>query len=120
MRRLAKGHDRIEARLDLHGLTQAEAHAALVGFIHRCHAAGHRMVLVITGKGGPNDAPAQAELHLAPRPRGVLRRNLPRWLAEPGLSALVLNYAPAHTRHGGEGALYVTLRNAKPREISSA
>ena len=51
-RRLARGTDEIEARLDLHGMTQDEACSVLDGFIRRCHASGMRTVLVITGKGG--------------------------------------------------------------------
>jgi DNA-nicking Smr family endonuclease len=50
---------------------------------------------------------------MSARPRGVLRRNVPRWLAAPGLAPLVISYATAHIRHGGEGALYVRLRRGR-------
>lgn len=108
-RRIAKGTEEIEARLDLHGMTQDDAHGALVGFVRRCHTNGFRTVLVITGKGGGRNARDDGD-DVVPRPRGVLRRNVPRWLASPELSALVVSYATAHLRHGGEGALYVRLR----------
>ncbi len=109
-RRIARGADEIEARLDLHGMTQDDAHSALIGFVRRCQAAGFRTVLVITGKGGPvrrhhGDRDDDYE-----RPRGVLRRNVPRWLAGAEIGSLVLSYSTAHIRHGGEGALYVQLR----------
>lgn len=105
-RRIARGTDEIDARLDLHGMTQEDAHHALSGFIRRCHAAGHRTVLVITGKG----ATGRDDGDVVPRPRGVLRRNVPRWLASPDIGPLVISYTTAHIRHGGEGALYVRLR----------
>lgn len=107
-RRIAKGREPIEARIDLHGMRQAEAHDTLRGFIVRCHANGLRRVLVITGKGTATDA--RDDWTMGERERGVLRRNVPRWLAEPGLAALVSAVAPAHARHGGDGALYVMLR----------
>jgi DNA-nicking Smr family endonuclease len=106
-RRIARGNQEIEARLDLHGMTQDDAHSALVGFVRRCHAQGLRTVLVITGKGGTGRGDHD---DVVPRPRGVLRRNVPRWLAGPEIGSLVVSYATAHLRHGGEGALYVRLR----------
>lgn len=99
---LVRGRLPIEARIDLHGMVQAEAHAALVSFLHRCRAAGHSHVLVVTGKGG-EDRGAFAE-------RGVLRRSVPHWLRSPVLEPMVLAFEPAGRRHGGEGALYIRLR----------
>lgn len=109
-RRIARGAEEIEARLDLHGMTQDDAHFALVGFVRRCQAAGFRTVLVITGKGGPLRDRHQGGDDFDDRPRGVLRRNVPRWLAGHEVGALVVSYTTAHIRHGGEGALYVQLR----------
>lgn len=106
-RRIARGTEEIEARLDLHGLTQAAAHTALSGFVKRCSAAGLRLVLVITGKGGVETG---HDDDVMPRQRGVLKRNVPRWLAEPDLAPLVVSHWTAHVRHGGAGALYVQLR----------
>lgn len=110
-RRIAKGREKIEARIDLHGMRQTEAHLALRGFLHRCYAQGFRRVLVITGKGA--SAAPQEDWEYGNRERGILRRNVPRWLAEPELAAIVTATSPAHARHGGEGAIYVTLRNAR-------
>jgi DNA-nicking Smr family endonuclease len=97
--RLRKGQIAVEARLDLHGHTQAEAHRALVGFVAGSAAAGRRCVLVITGKGT--------------RGAGVLRASVPAWLNDPALRPKVLAFAPARPRDGGEGALYVLLRRAR-------
>ncbi|MFC3630227.1 Smr/MutS family protein [Paracoccus angustae] len=104
-RRMAQGKLSPEARLDLHGLTLAAAHPALIGFVLSCHARGHRLVLVITGKGRGDHGP------LPTRP-GALRHQVPHWLHMPPLSAVVQQVAPAHHRHGGEGAYYVYLRRA--------
>jgi DNA-nicking Smr family endonuclease len=94
--RLRRGHYPVEARLDLHGMTQEEAHRALAGFIGGARAAGQRCVLVITGHGRTSG--------------GILKAAAPRWLAEPSLRAHVLTIAPARPPHGGTGALYVLLR----------
>ncbi|CAO4166623.1 Smr/MutS family protein [Methylorubrum extorquens] len=106
-RGLERGTLTIEARIDLHGLYQAEAHAALVGFLLRSRAAGHARVLVVTGKGGEGfggrDRGGFSE-------RGVLRRSVPHWLRGPELRGLVLGFEEAARHHGGGGALYVRLR----------
>ncbi len=98
---LRRGRLEPEARIDLHGLTSERAHAALQSFILSSHAEGRRLVLVITGKGRSNEGP------------GALRRGAPHWLALPPLAARVLEIAPAHRRHGGDGALYVYLRRLR-------
>lgn len=100
---LRRGRLPIEARIDLHGMVQAEAHAALTGFLLRARAAGHAYVLVVTGKGGPGYSEAFAE-------RGVLRRSVPHWLRGPDLRGIVLGFEEAARHHGGGGALYVRLR----------
>lgn len=115
-RRLGSGQFDIEARIDLHGMRQGEAHGALRRFISTSHARGCRWVLVITGKGAPqgsrghDDRPWSGE-EMGRQDRGVLRRNVPRWLAEPDLRILVVSFTTAAIRHGGDGALYVHLRN---------
>lgn len=102
--RLRQGRLRPEARLDLHGMTAAEAHPALIDFVLSSRARGRRLLLVITGKGRARD-------ELFPMPaRARLRHDVPRWLALPPLAPAVLQVAPAHRRHGGEGALYVYLK----------
>lgn len=112
--RIARGRTPIDARLDLHGLRQHEAHDVLRSFIWRAHANGHRTVLVITGKGtrvrDPHpDAPPWAV------GSGILRKAVPGWLSAPDLRAAVLGVEPAHASHGGEGALYVRLRAKKAK-----
>ena len=95
-RRLVRERDPIEARIDLHGLDQDRARAALERFLAWAQASGHRAVLVITGKGLRSD--------------GVLRRMTPEWLAQPPLRGMVAGIARADRRHGGEGAFYVALK----------
>jgi DNA-nicking Smr family endonuclease len=100
---LRRGSLRVEARIDLHGMYQAEAHGALIGFLMRARAAGHAHVLVVTGKGGPSFDDAFSE-------RGVLRRSVPHWLRSPDLRGIVIGFEEAARHHGGAGALYVRLR----------
>ncbi len=116
-RRLKSGRTEIEARIDLHGMKQVEAHAALRRFLLSCHGNGLRTVLVITGKGGTAGAQRADDEnwvsgHERGVERGVLKRNVPRWLAEPELRRVVVSYTSSAIRHGGEGALYVHLRSA--------
>lgn len=112
-RQIAKGRIEIEARIDLHGLREHEAHMRLAGFLRQAYAAGKRTVLVITGKGRADDDPYRPfSLGVDRREPGVLRRNVPRWLAEPDLARIVVSYTTASVRHGGEGALYIHLRRA--------
>jgi DNA-nicking Smr family endonuclease len=106
-RQIGSGRMDIEARIDLHGMRQSEAHTALRRFLLRSHAADKRLVLVITGKGGPSPQRDEWGHEIE---RGVLRRNVPRWLQESELAAIVVGFSPASLRHGGEGALYVRLR----------
>jgi DNA-nicking Smr family endonuclease len=98
--RLKRGRMAIEARLDLHGLTQAEAYRELAVFVARASAAGRRAVLIVTGKGTREGG-------------GVLRAAVPRWLNEPALRVHVLAMTPALPRDGGDGALYLLLRRAR-------
>ncbi|MFO1209045.1 MAG: Smr/MutS family protein [Amaricoccus sp.] len=105
--KLRRGRLDPEARIDLHGMTSERAHAALAGFVRDAHARDLRLVLVITGKGRPDEAA------LAPRRHGILRHSVPHWLATPPLAALILQVAAAHQRHGGTGALYVYLRRRR-------
>ncbi len=107
-RRLVRGAMAIDERLDLHGLTQEAAHAALRRFLVTARDRGARIVLVITGKGRPG---AAFEVH----ERGVLRRSVPHWLGDPGLRDVVVGFEEAHTAHGGAGAIYVRLRRRRDR-----
>jgi DNA-nicking Smr family endonuclease len=101
---LARGRKQIDARIDLHGMTQARAHGALLRFLLRAHGDGCSFVLVITGKGRTGGAESE---------RGVLRRQVPLWLGLPEFRVMVVGFEEAHLGHGGEGALYVRLRRAR-------
>ena len=101
---LSRGRKDIDARLDLHGMTQVKAHRVLLNFLHHAYESGMTFVLVITGKGrtvGPESE------------RGVLRRQVPQWLSLPEFRGFVVGFEEAHIGHGGEGALYVRVRRAR-------
>ena len=100
--RLARGTAEIGGRLDLHGLTQAEAHGALARFLHNAQARDVKVVLVITGKGGSDG-----------EGRGVLKRQVPLWLEGAELRSLVIGFESAGIGHGGAGALYVRVRRGR-------
>jgi DNA-nicking Smr family endonuclease len=101
--RVSRGRAPIDGVIDLHGMRQDEAHRALLGFIRRKHHEGASVVVVITGKGDPDPD----------KGRGVLRRMVPHWLADPGLRPCVIGYEEAGLRHGGGGALYVRIRRLR-------
>jgi len=107
-RRLARGNEEIEARLDLHGMRQSTAFHTLIGFLRQARARRIGTVLVITGKGR-----AEEPDDMRGGERGVLRRLVPQWLARPEFRDLVIGFEPAARRHGGEGALYVRVRRDK-------
>ncbi|WP_448192124.1 Smr/MutS family protein [Azospirillum sp. sgz301742] len=102
--RLRRGKLEIDGRIDLHGMTQAQAHTALASFVHRAWHEGRRCVLVITGKGS-----FSAE-------GGVLRRSVPRWLGDAPLRSMVLAVQSAQPRDGGDGALYVLIKRRRDRK----
>ncbi|MCC8980486.1 Smr/MutS family protein [Bradyrhizobium acaciae] len=102
--KLSRGRQEIDARLDLHGMTQLRAHRVLHAFLQRAHSDGLTFVLVITGKGKVGGLESE---------RGVLRRQVPEWLSLPEFRSLVVGFEEAHIGHGGEGALYVRVRRAR-------
>ncbi len=106
-RRLNRGQTEPDARIDLHGMRQAAAHEALRSFVLMSRARGHRLVLVVTGKGEDVGTPARLA---ANEGRGVIRRAVPRWLALADMAPHVIGHEPAGPRHGGSGALYVRLK----------
>src|SRR5262245_55205728 len=106
-RKLERGQLAVEAHLDLHGMRQRDAHVALRRFLKAAQHKGYRHVLVITGKGAEPDP--RRSLY-EKDDRGVLRQAVPHWLAAPDLASVVVSYAEAPRRLGGEGALYVRLR----------
>ena len=101
VKNLGKGRQSIDARIDLHGMTQDRARFALLDFLQMAQMADHRMVLVITGKGDQG--------------RGILRANVPRWLSLPAFAPLVNGYRESEASHGGGGALYVRIRRRQRR-----
>jgi DNA-nicking Smr family endonuclease len=108
--RLRRGLLEPDAKLDLHGLTEAVAHRALITFVKGAHTRGLRFLLVVTGKGTSQNDRDGFDLRLDRSPRGILNEMTPRWLMEPGVSEIIADVRAAHRRHGGKGALYVYLR----------
>ena len=98
--KLARGRDSIDARIDLHGMTQAQAQSALRHFLSAAQARDARYVLVVTGKGRDPEG-------------GVLRRQVPLWLELPEFRRLIVGFETAHVGHGGDGALYVHIRRKR-------
>ncbi len=98
-RRLQRGQMEIEDRLDLHGLSQDQAHQRLVAFISRAVQQNLRHVLVITGKGRAG--------------QGVLRTKVPEWLKDAPLASHINAIAHAQPGDGGTGALYIRLKRQR-------
>lgn len=108
LRALKRGQLALDARLDLHGETQASAHRRLESFLTSARRRGQRVVLIVTGKGLPADAGSGNDSQ-----RGVLRRMLPVWLAAEPFASWVLGLSPAGPAHGGGGAFYLALRRER-------
>ncbi|MGN6774463.1 Smr/MutS family protein [Rhizobium sp.] len=104
-RKIARGHLALEARIDLHGLIQSEAHGMLLDFLLRAHSRGLRHVLVITGKGSSMGS------------EGALKRAVPLWFSKPEFRFLISSYETAAQHHGGEGALYIRLSRLKGEKL---
>ena len=113
IQRLARGAIDLDGRIDLHGLTQNQAHTRLMAFLRQAQQRNARMVLVITGKGRTDDG----DDGLPGAGRGVLRRAVPQWLQQPEFRALVSGIQSAHNAHGGDGAFYVRIRRRRPVRI---
>lgn len=106
---MQRGKLKPEGRIDLHGMTVAQAHPALISFIMSAQSSGKRLVLVITGKGGKREELGA----IAPQRMGALKRQVPIWLTMAPVSTAVLQVTESHVRHGGAGAYYVYLRRAR-------
>ncbi len=106
--RMKRGKLKPERKLDMHGMTLAQAHPTLRRFVRQAHADGLRLVVVVTGKGSSG----RDEGGPIPTPRGILRHQVPGWLHAPDLRPFVLQVTDAHIRHGGGGSYYVYLTRA--------
>ncbi|MCF6321088.1 MAG: Smr/MutS family protein [Rhizobiaceae bacterium] len=96
IKNISKGKMPIDGRLDLHGFSQREAYRALYDSVEDAYYSGKRTLLVITGKGNMG--------------RGVLRENVPLWLAQAPFHPLISAFSQSHLTHGGSGALYVRIK----------
>jgi DNA-nicking Smr family endonuclease len=115
-RKLGSGRTPIGGVIDLHGLRRSEARAALRAFLLAAQADGHKFVKVITGKGGKSDSDQPKSFFEDDNPRGVLRREVPEWLAAAEFRLIVVGFSAAARSHGGDGALYVELRRRQGEE----
>lgn len=106
LQRVSRGAADIDGRLDLHGYTQSEAKSRLLNYLHTAQDRGHALVLVITGKGKRDTSSLERET-------GVLRRQVPLWLAQPEFRSLVVGFEESARHHGGGGALYVRVRKRR-------
>ncbi len=106
--RLKKGKIVVDGRIDLHGMTLAQAHPALIGFVREAHASRKRLLLVITGKGKTKRGDS-----IMPERQGILRHQIPHWLSMSPLAQMVLQVTEAHLKHGGSGAYYVYLKRQR-------
>ena len=104
-KKMKRGKSTPEATFDLHGMTVAQAHSALIHFLMTSYSRNMRLVLIITGKGK-----FQKDTGPIPRQVGILRHQVPQWLRMPPLRDKVLQVSEAHGKHGGSGAYYVYLR----------
>jgi DNA-nicking Smr family endonuclease len=105
-RHLIRGKADIDARLDLHGLTQDQAHIRLKSFILNCYNNHKRFVIVITGKGKSSDGFG-----------GVIKKSTPHWLQFSDISPYIIGFEQAHINHGGAGALYVWIRKKRDKAL---
>ncbi len=104
--KLPRGSADIDAKLDLHGYTQAQAKSRLLRFLETAQSREHALVLVITGKGKRGEDSGSNE-------GGVLKRQVPLWLSLAEFRALVIGFEEAGIRHGGAGALYIRVRRRR-------
>lgn len=108
--KLRRGKVKPEGTIDLHGMTEDRAYAALNRYIVEAQNRGKRFILVITGKGGMKSEISEMSYSDYDRGRGILKTNVPRWLSQGELENRIISYSDANARHGGDGALYVILK----------
>lgn len=108
--RVLRGKVEIDGKIDLHGMRQNEAHNALIARVSRARMEGKRVLLVVTGKGASKGGRPDGSEPFWARGGGVLKSNVPQWLRQDPLRAMIFSVQQAHQRHGGGGALYVFLK----------
>ncbi len=84
--------------VDLHDMTQQQAHQYLISSLVQAYARGQRHILLVTGKGNLLQS------------GGVIRRQFIRWLEASPLAHHISGIHPASRRDGGDGAFYIVLR----------
>jgi len=112
-KKLKQGKMPIEGKIDLHGMTCVQAHDKLYGFLERAQRNGKRVILIVTGKGGPKRGYADYRFEDFESSLGVLRREVPMWLSGGAMRQMIVSFQDANSRDGGSGALYVVLKRNK-------
>ncbi len=102
-KRLKSGKIRPDAKVDLHGLTLDEANSRVHATVAQALERGHRLLLVVTGRGGKKLASAE-------QGTGRIRASLETWIRNGPHRHRVVDIRQAHVSHGGEGAYYVYLK----------
>ncbi|HET9146507.1 MAG TPA: Smr/MutS family protein, partial [Acetobacteraceae bacterium] len=95
--RLKAGKIAPDRKLDLHGMTAARGHHAVLAVLTDAARSGLRCVEIVTGRGSGEG--------------GVLRRELPFWLNLPDLRPLILAVSYPHAAN--QGAVRVLLRRMR-------
>ena len=109
-KKLKGGKVKPEGRIDLHWMTCAEAHEKLYRYIERAQHSRKRVILVITGKGGPKKDYNSYRFRDFENGYGVLKREVPMWLSSGSMRHMVVSFQDALQSDGGGGALYVVLK----------
>ena len=106
-KKFVTGKYKIDAKIDLHGLSEKNAFIAVKDFVFNCYRQGLRCILIITGKGYKKDDDIWYE------GRGIIRESLPSWLNHPDIRPFILSISPAKQTDGGSGAMYVLLKRKR-------
>ncbi len=86
-----------DAIIDLHGKTEFQAYEIIKNFIKKSYLNNLKSIIIITGKGTNN--------------KGKLKLKTPLWLKSEELSRFVVGFETMPQNKGGDGALFVKLKN---------
>ena len=87
----------MDAIVDLHGKTEVQAYEVVKNFIINSYLEELKNIIIITGKGANS--------------QGKLKLKTPSWLKNEELSKFIVGFETMPYNKGGEGALFVKLKN---------
>ena len=96
-RQIKSNNFNFDAIIDLHGKTEIQAYESIRNFVKDCYFNNFKSIVIITGKG--------------PNSKGKLKLKTPLWLKSEFLSKYVVGFETMPHNKGGEGALFVQLKN---------